>query len=314
LVEQTPESIKKTETVPPPFVPQNGNGYLTDTEIQKKDDSYYIWYKDSEPNAIDTQTMSYEYELLYQATKEAEYKSKLRIYVTTFILFFSIVLLLLIFSPVIYRYFYSPQEEEQLNEETVPDEQGNNQQGTDVTTVTPPVQNNTPAQETNVPPPADNQQQSTQSPPADQQQNTGKQQTTQQQTTPPVSEEMKETTAGSQTTSPGIKGVVKTGFGWMDEKNRVIYVQLETGKFTIQESAWDSDDKANKRLSIVSGYNIPGMTGFVFKADLGSKGIWYRARFGEFTTLEEARQKAEELRNREKMKLQAFLFTILMVA
>ena len=39
--------------------------------------------------------------------------------------------------------------------------------------------------------------------------------------------------------------------GWIDENNKVIYVQLENGKFTIQESAWDSDAKANKRISNV---------------------------------------------------------------
>ena len=67
----------------------NGNGNVDKFEHRLQDNSYYIWYKDSEPNTSDTQTMSYEYELLYQATKEAEYKSKLRIYVTTFIMFFS---------------------------------------------------------------------------------------------------------------------------------------------------------------------------------------------------------------------------------
>src|SRR4030095_6925830 len=84
----------------------NGNGNTS----QSADSSYYIWYKDSVPNTEDTQTLSYEYELLYQATKEVEYKSKLRIYVSTFILFFSIVLLLLIFSPVLYKYFFTPKE------------------------------------------------------------------------------------------------------------------------------------------------------------------------------------------------------------
>ena len=96
----------------------------------------------------------------------------------------------------------------------------------------------------------------------------------------------------------------------MDDYNKVIYVQLENGKFTIQESAWDSDAKANKRLSTV-GSIVPGLKGSVLKVDLGSKGTWYRARFGEFATLEEAKQKAEELRTKEKSRLQALLLTFL---
>jgi hypothetical protein len=252
--------------------------------------------------------MSYEYELLYQATKEAEYKSKLRIYVTTFILFFSIVLLLLIFSPVIYKYFFNP-EEQQTIEEYVPEEQSSTGQENSETAVTPSDQNTTLAQETNVPPPPASNEQMTQEPPAAENKEPQKEIKTEQE---PASRQNEP--PATQNTTPNIQGVVKTGLGWIDEKNRVIYVQLENGKFTIQESAWESDERARKRISAVGTFNIPGMTGSVFKADLGPKGIWYRARFGEFTTIEEAKQKAEELRGKEKMKLQAFLFSILMVA
>ena len=102
--------------------------------------------------------------------------------------------------------------------------------------------------------------------------------------------------------------------GWMDDKYKVIYIKLDNGKFTIQESAWDSDTKAGKRISTVSAYNIGGLKGSVLKVDLGEKGTWFRARFGEFTSLEEARQKAEELRNKERMKLQAALLLFLLYA
>lgn len=319
----------------------NGNG---NAEHVNQDNSYYIWYKDSEPNVTDTQTMSYEYELLYQATKEAEYKSKLRIYVTTFIMFFSIVLLLLILSPVIYKYFFTPGEDQQTEEVQ---ETSDNNNGIE------PTQQNTPSQQNNL--------QSTT--PADQnssqqnntQQNTTQQNTTQQSNTPPPvtqgpangndqpkqeqpkQEQPKQETkqepqkeqapvtqnnqqqqnnqpqSSSQNNTPKIDGVTKNAMGWMDDKNRVIYVQLENGKFTIQESAWDSDAKANKRLSVVAGV-VPGLKGTVVKADLGSKGVWYRTRLGEFATIEEARKKAEELRTKENMKLQALLLTFLLYA
>lgn len=277
----------------------NGNGNVEQFEHRLQDNSYYIWYKDSEPNTTDTQTMSYEYELLYQATKEAEYKSKLRIYVTTFIMFFSVVLLLLIFSPVIYKYFFTPKEEQKTEE--VQQEQGTTeepQQNTNQASVnslesTPPVNNNntqntttqeTPKQEQPV------QQQPVQEQPKQEQ---------------PKQEQPKQEQP-KQNTSQNLPGVTKSGMGWMDDNNKVIYVQLENGKYTIQESAWDSDAKANKRISAV-GSLVPGLNGSVLKVDLGTKGTWYRARFGEFTTIEEAQKKAAELRNKEKGKLHAML-------
>ena len=69
--------------------------------------NYYIWYKDAASTPKETQTMSYEYELMYQATKEAEYKSNLKVYVTTFVLIFAFILVLLIFSPVIYKVLFN---------------------------------------------------------------------------------------------------------------------------------------------------------------------------------------------------------------
>lgn len=244
-----------------------GNGYSDDSENRANDNSYYIWYKDSEPNAVDTQTMSYEYELLYQATKEAEYKSKLRIYVTTFILFFSIVLLLLIFSPVIYKYFFTPQETS--NEEVVPTESGTGENPTapnNKADVNRLEQNNA---QTN--PPATSNEQSTQKPPEQQSQTN---------------------------TNVNIPGVVKVEGGWKDEKLGVTYVQLENSKFTIQESAWNSEEKANSRVNTINSYNIAGLKGSVVKADLGAKGTWYRVRAGEFSSIEEAKSKAEELRKK----------------
>ncbi len=316
-------------TITPPQT--NGNGSGEGFEHKLQDNSYYIWYKDSEPNSTDTQTMSYEYELLYQATKEAEYKSKLRIYVTTFIMFFSIVLILLIFSPVIYKYFFNPAEE-QGSEEVQPEssnteEPGNTDQNTNQASVNslesqPPVNNTQPnntqpdnTQPNNTQP--DNSQQNTTQQPVQNQTEQPKQETPKQET--PKQETPKQETPKQETPKQEVpqnsgqtpQGVTKSSMGWIDDQNKVIYVQLENGKFTIQESAWDSDAKANKRISAVGGL-VPGLKGSVLKVDLGSKGTWYRARFGEFTTLEEAKKKAEELRSKEKNRLQALLLTFLL--
>jgi len=267
-VTKPPESFQDSETSA--ISNQNGNGYSEETESKTADNSYYIWYKDSEPNAVDTQTMSYEYELLYQATKEAEYKSKLRIYVTTFILFFSVVLLLLIFSPVIYKYFFTPAEE-QLNIET------------------PPVTNNNAITEQSSQQTTEN---NTTQPVTNEQQNIQPEQKVSQTDGQNVQKE--QTTAQQDFT-----GLVKTDAGWKDEKTGVLYVQLGNGKFAIQESAWNSEEKANKRISRVASYNISGMSGNFIKVDLGAKGTWFRVRFGEFSTIEEAKQKAAELKNKE---------------
>ncbi|MBZ0201721.1 MAG: SPOR domain-containing protein [Ignavibacteria bacterium] len=296
----------------------NGNGDLSEHRLS--DNSYYIWYKDSEPNTADTQTMSYEYELLYQATKEAEYKSKLRIYVTTFIMFFSVVLLLLIFSPVIYKYFFSPKESDQ-NTEEVQEETGvntpeDNTPSTDnqasVNKLEDNKQNNTPPTTTTTESQNNNSQPIQQEQPK---QEPSKQEVTKQEQPKqePVQQKTETAPPPQQNNSPKVTGVTKNAMGWMDDVNKVIYVQLENGKFTIQESAWDSDSKANKRISAV-GAIIPGLKGNVVMVDLGTKGTWYRARFGEFSTIEEAKTKAEELRTKERIRLQALLLSVFLYA
>lgn len=305
----------QTTINPIPFANGNGNSNGDSSEHRLQDNSYYIWYKDSEPNTSDTQTMSYEYELLYQATKEAEYKSKLRVYVTTFIMFFSIVLILLIFSPVIYKYFFTPKEDqntEVVQQETSSTEEpknntNNNQASVNSIENQPPVTNNTQqnTEQQNITQEQPKQEQPKQEQPV-QQQPTQEQPKQEQ----PKQEQPKQEQPVQQNTNQNIPGVTKSTMGWMDDYNKVIYIQLDNGKFTIQESAWDSDAKANKRLSSV-GAIVPGLKGSVLKVDLGSKGTWYRARFGEFSTLEEAKQKAEELRTKEKNRLQALILTFL---
>lgn len=333
----------------PAIQPQQSAG---ETE-RRRDDSYYIWYKDSDSNPTDTQTLSYEYELLYQATKEAEYKSKLKIYVSTFILFFSIVLALLIFSPLIYKMFFSPSEtpgtenvqQQDVNGE-VTQQKGepnvlpeNTQTQQNETQAVPPADTTKKTEQVTVP--ADTTKKSPQVPPVNNQ-ITQKNEEKKVQQTPPVTkketkpeqnkppEKKEQTNQPEQQKTPQQKatqkqkpqkqespkqekndGLSKNSLGWTDDKLKVIYVQLENGKYTIQESAWDSDAKANKRISAVESLGIPGIKGSMVKADLGAKGIWYRVRFGEFSTLDEARKKAEELRKKEKVKLHAMLFACL---
>jgi predicted phage-related endonuclease len=77
-----------------------------DNKTNKQDNAYYLWFKDSTSSEKETQTLSYEYELMYQAQKESEYRSNIKIYVAAFILVFAGLLALLIFSPVIYKIFF----------------------------------------------------------------------------------------------------------------------------------------------------------------------------------------------------------------
>lgn len=340
--ERTPGTVEDERVIPPNVVElhkdivsnvpyremvSGARASLAETQVQPREfgvaepsangKPYYIWYKDSEPSAQETQTLSVEYELLYQAQKEAEYRSKLKIYVTTFILFFSFVLILLIFSPVIYKVFFNPQETapvENVQEETTSEETSQQQNNTQQNQ--PPVAN-TQTQETQQTPPPQNvtqpQTQVTQTPQTNVQQ-TPPQTNVQQQPPPqknveePASQKQTETVPPSNT-----EGLTKNSLGWTDEKYRVIYIILDNNKYTIQESAWDSETKAAKRLSTVESLKIAGMTGNVVKADLGEKGVWYRARFGEFSSLEEARKKAIELRAKERMKIQAMLICFLLL-
>lgn len=256
-------------------------------EKKVEDNSYYIWYKDSEATPSETQTLSYEYELLYQATKEAEYKSKLKIYVSSFILFFSLVLVLLIFSPVIYKFLFNPVEYP----------------------ITEVAQQDNNAPEQNVTP---NESQTT--PPTEQQNTSGtdtsgklvtqtnvNQQPQQQTETKPTEQPQQQTQQTSESNETKIEGVTRNALGWVDDKYKVMYIKLDNGKFTIQESSFDSDSKASKRMNDVEAYKIEGLKGTSVKTDLGVKGTWYRVRFGEFQTIEEARSKAQELRNKVKI-------------
>jgi len=299
---------------------QSAGAYQTETvplprDFRTNGKPYYIWYRDSEPSPQETQTLQVEYELLYQAQKEAEYRSKLKIYVTSFIMFFSFVLILLVFSPVIYKVFFTPEETEYIyQQEETPAEEISS-------TPTPEPESNPPVanqeHQSGITSPQPTEQTGQTTPP--------QQQTQTQQTQTPTAEKKTEVTTeppqptGQKTEQPSVEsaplqGLTKNSLGWTDEKYKVIYIALENNKYAIQESAWDSEAKAMGRIKSVAGLSIEGMTGSVVRVDLGDKGIWYRARFGEFSSLEEARKKAIELRTKERTRLSAVIVLFLSLA
>ncbi len=204
---------------------------------ESKQNSFYIWYKESDSDPNVTQNMNKEYELIYQAAKESELKSKLRVFTISFVVFFSVVLLLLIFSPLLYRQIFKTDavlQTESTQKETISPEQNNTLNQNPVQTAA--VENNSPKQ------------------------------------------------------PPNITSVA-------DEKYNVIYIKLENGNYTIQESSWDSRDKANSRISKIESLGISGLTGNISEIKLDDNKTWYRVRLGSFPSLEEAQQKAAELKN-----------------
>ena len=204
---------------------------------ENKQNSFYIWYKESDSDPNVTQNMNKEYELIYQGAKEAEHKSKFKIFAVSFVVFFSVVLLLLIFSPLLYRQIFMTDavpQNESIQKEIINPEQNNNLKQNPVQT--PAVENNSPKQ------------------------------------------------------SPNITSIA-------DEKYSVIYIKLDNGNYTIQESSWDSRDKADSRITKIESLGISGLTGNISEIKLGDNKTWYRVRLGSFSSLEEAQQKTAELKN-----------------
>jgi hypothetical protein len=230
-------------------------------------------------------------------------------------------LVLLIFSPIMYRAFFTPEAPvttTQVAPEYPPIDQLSEQKA--APNVVPPVsekQVNPPAADTTkkiqAPPVAEEQKQVQQTQPPVQEKKELQKPPEQKQTSPPEQKQTK--IPPSQTpVEPKMEGVTQNSLGWLDDTYKVLYIKLDNGKYTIQESAWDSEAKANKRLTSIDGLKIAGLKGSIIKADLGSKGIWFRARFGEFSSIKEAREKAKELRQKEKVRLHALLLTLIMYA
>ncbi|MFH1070793.1 MAG: SPOR domain-containing protein [Candidatus Glassbacteria bacterium] len=68
------------------------------------------------------------------------------------------------------------------------------------------------------------------------------------------------------------------------------------GNFTVQVAAWETKDSADK---LAAFYQSKGYDARVENADLGS-GQWYRVRIGNYKNSAEARQVAEEIREKYK--------------
>lgn len=216
-----------------------------------KENSFYVWYKDTDSDPNVTQDMNKEYELIYQAAKEAEQKSKLKIFAVSFVVFFSAVLLLLIFSPLLYRQLFMTDPMpivESPKTETTNNEQNNNPNSVKKDSAQTPITEN-------------------------------------KSSTQPVTEK------GNSTQSTNITSIP-------DEKFNVIYIKLENGAYTIQESSWDTRDKASSRISKIESLGISGLKGSISETKLGENKTWYRVRLGEFPSLEEAQQKTAELKNK----------------
>lgn len=253
------------------------------------DSSYYIWYKDAESDETETQNLSYEYELMYQAAKESEYQSKMKIYAASFVFFFSFVLLMLILSPVIYKKYFVTEDLQSLGETIM---SSDNEQKAVLNKLKNTDISGNIAAFPSLPQVVEDESDENisrgvsllNSQPVETEDTPTKEQITQQlkQNEPPV----------TQTTEPA--DLRKTSNGWADDKYNVLYVKLDNGKYTIQESSWDSYEKAAKRKTEIDLLGIAGLSGTIAETDLGDKGKWYRVRFGEFSTLEEARKKVEE--------------------
>ena len=252
----------------------------TETKHVSDDNSYYLWYKDAESNETETETLSYEYELMYQAAKETEYQSKMKIYAASFVFFFSFVLIMLILSPVIYKKYFVTVDLESLehaltepglkNEQMAVPNNIKNLPVTDEKTAYPSLSHD--VIDENIP-------------------RSLKEQNIPQAENEKIVPQKKEEPVVTQSEPNDLR---KTSNGWADDKYNVLYIQLNNGNYTIQESSWDSYEKAGKRKSEVESLGIAGLNGSIEESDLGNKGKWYRLRFGEFTTLAEARKKVEQ--------------------
>lgn len=255
-----------------------------DIKHSVEDNSYYLWYKDAESNQSEAETLSFEYELMYQGSKESEYQSKMKIYAGSFALFFSFVLLMLILSPVIYKKYFITENfkylEQTFSETGNKDEQKavpntlDNFQITNQTNAYSAFSLNTP----------DEQELNNQRGQKEQDIMNNDVIQTQTQEKPEIVQNK-------------YSDLIKTVNGWEDDEYNVLYVQLTNGKYTIQESSWDSYEKAGKRVSEIKSLGIPGLNNSIEEISLGEKGKWYRVRFGEFSTLDEARRKVKEFMN-----------------
>ena len=204
--------------------------------------SYYIWYKDSIPEDIDTSIISEEHELLYQSVKLNEYKSKLNMYVSVYTVCLTVVILMLLFSPFFPAAFAS------FGKDTSPVITGNGKNP----------------------------------------------------------ELHSDGISGAGMNSETSESITWSSLGFTDIKNNVIYVILPNGKYSIQESSWNTKEKAEYRINKINLLDIAYSDGNKVKAeirkvDLHAGGLWYRTMIGEFATIKEAIETAVEIRAMENL-------------
>jgi len=89
--------------------------------------------------------------------------------------------------------------------------------------------------------------------------------------------------------------------GFSDHINNVIYVNLPNGMISIQESSWNTEEKAENRAAWINslGYMYSDGTrveSVIIKADLNQRGVWYRTMIGEFVSIEDAVGITEQIR------------------
>ena len=204
---------------------------------------YYIWYRDSVPDEIDTNIISEEYELLYQCVNLVEYKSRLNMYVSVYSACLTVLILILLTSPFL------------------PDALATFTANRSELTA---VNNNISTAEPN---------------------------------TVEVKKPAGETP----------EGMTKNSIGFTDLKNNVMYVMLPNGKYSIQESSWNNEVKASGRVKRLNSFGLKYTNGklvkaVIEKADIPTKGVWYRTRVGEFATINGAIEIAVKIRTEERTK------------
>ncbi len=110
-----------------------------------------------------------------------------------------------------------------------------------------------------------------------------------------------------------VESITWGSFGFTDIKNNVLYVLMPNGKYSIQESSWNIEEKAVNRIKKINSLEIKSPDGkkvkaMIEKVDLPAKGVWYRTRVGEFATIKEAIETAVTIRAEEKVKSFSALF------
>ncbi len=77
------------------------------------------------------------------------------------------------------------------------------------------------------------------------------------------------------------ESITYSTLGYTDINNNVIYVLLPNGKYSIQESSWNTEEKAVTRIMKINSLDISypdgtKVTAAIEKVDLFTKGVWFR--------------------------------------